>query len=128
MANGEAIAGEIDAAVERLREIAGALRRGDAAAVEGWNDEAREQRRRLAEADLAAGELHELRVSVPNRPGIVAQVALELGRASLNIEDLALAPAPDMKSGAITLWIAGDDAAARAAELIEDLGYPVAEA
>jgi len=128
LANGEAIAGEIDAAVEHLREIAAVLRRGDADALASWNEEAGGQRRRLAEAHLAAGDLHELRVSVPNRPGIVAQVALALGRASLNIEDLALAPAPDMNSGSITLWIAGDDAAARATELIEDLGYPVAEA
>ncbi|MEX2252876.1 MAG: prephenate dehydrogenase/arogenate dehydrogenase family protein [Thermoleophilaceae bacterium] len=128
MANGEAIAAEIDAAVERLAEVAKALRGADADAVRAWNDEARDQRLRLAEAELAAGDLHELRVSVPNRPGIVAQVALALGRASLNIEDLALAPAPDMRSGSITIWIAGDDAAARAVELIDGLGYPVAEA
>jgi prephenate dehydrogenase len=128
MANGDAIAAEIDVAVERLAEVAGVLRSGDAGAIEAWNEEAREQRRRLTEAELAAGDLHELRVSVPNSPGIVAQVALALGRASLNIEDLALAPAPDMRSGSITLWIAGDDAAARATELVESLGYPVAEA
>jgi hypothetical protein len=40
--------------------------------------------------------------------------------------DLALAPAPDMRSGAMTLWIAGDDEAARARELIRELGFPVA--
>ena len=51
---------------------------------------------------------------MPNRPGIVAQLALALGRAGVNIVDMALAPAPDMRSGAITLWIAGDEAAARA--------------
>ncbi len=35
---------------------------------------------------------------MPNRPGIVAQVALELGRAGVNIVDMALAPASDMCS------------------------------
>ena len=64
---------------------------------------------------------------MPNRPGIVAQVALELGKAGVNIADLALAPAPDMRSGAMTLWIAGDGQAARAAALIGELGFPVAE-
>ena len=64
-------------------------------AVVGWNDAARDDRRRLLEADLAGGEVVELRVSVPNRPGVVAEVALALGRASVNIVDMALYPAAD---------------------------------
>ena len=44
----------------------------------------------------------------------------------MNILDMALAPAPDMRSGAVTFWIAGDEAAARAKDLIEELGFPVA--
>ena len=62
---------------------------------------------RLLEADLAGGEVHELRVAVPNRPGVVAEVALALGRAGVNIVDMALYPAPDTRAGAIALWIAG---------------------
>jgi prephenate dehydrogenase len=69
--------------------------------------------------------VHELRLTVPNRPGIVAQVALELGRAGVNIVDMALAPAADMRTGAMTLWIAGDAQARRAFELIGGLGFPV---
>ncbi len=128
VANREAIAAEIDATIERLREAADTLRAGDAGPVTGWNDAAREHRRLLLEADLPEGPVHELRVTVPNRPGIVAQVALELGREGVNIVDLALAPAPDMRSGAMTLWIAGDDQAARAEALIGALGFPVARA
>jgi prephenate dehydrogenase len=127
LANREAIAAEIDETVARLAEVAAALRTGDTPAVEAWNDRARWDRQRLLEADLAGGPVHELRVSVPNRPGIVAQVALALGKAGVNIVDLALAPAPDMRSGAITLWIAGDEESARAEELIGELGFPVAE-
>ena len=83
-------------------------------AVEDWNDRARDDRRALLEAGSAGGPVHELRLTVPNRPGIVAQVALELGRAGVNIVDMALAPASDMRTGAMTLWIAGDaEAAAR---------------
>jgi prephenate dehydrogenase len=128
MANGEAVAGEIEETARRLGEVAAALRAGDADAIATWNDGAAEDRRRLLEADLAGGPVHELRVSVPNRPGIVAQLALALGRGGVNIVDMALAPAPDNRSGAITLWVAGDDAAARAGELIESLGFPVAGA
>jgi hypothetical protein len=52
-------------------------------------------------------------------------VALELGRAGVNIVDMALAPASDMRTGAMSLWIAGDSQAARARELIGALGFPV---
>ena len=93
-----------------------------------WNDAAAEDRRTLLAADHAGGAVHELRLTVPNRPGIVAQVALALGKAGVNIVDMALAPAPDMRSGAMTLWVAGDDQAGRARELIDDLGFPVVQA
>jgi prephenate dehydrogenase len=125
--NAEAIAAEVEAAAARLGEVAALLRAGDPRAVEDWNERAREDRRALLEADLAGGPVHELVLAVPNRPGIVAQVALALGRADVNIVDMALAPAPDMRSGSISLWVAGDAQAERAARLIEELGFPVAE-
>jgi prephenate dehydrogenase len=126
LSNAEAVAEEVDALARGLSEVAGMLRAGDAGALGGWNERAAGDRRRLLEADLAGGRVHELQVSVPNRPGIVAQVALALGRGGVNIADMALAPAPDNRSGAITLWVAGEDAGERAAELIEALGFPVA--
>ena len=125
VANREALAGEIDETVARLQQVAASLRSADADSLSAWNDSAREDRRRLLEADLTGEDVVELRLTVPNRPGIVAQVALALGRADVNIVDLALAPASDNRSGAMTLWIAGDAQATRAAELIEDLGFPV---
>src|SRR3954447_11895667 len=124
MTNRDAIADQIDGVVERLAAVAESLRNANDGALRTWNDAAREDRRRLVEAGLGAGSVTELRLSVPNRPGIVAQVALELGKAGVNIADMALAPAPDMRSGSMTLWIAGDDDAERARRLIEDLGFP----
>jgi prephenate dehydrogenase len=124
-ANRAAIVEEIRAFRQELEAVEERLAGGD---VAGWNDRAREDRRELLEADLAGGRVHELRLTVPNRPGIVAQVALALGKAGVNIVDMALAPAADMRSGAMTLWIAGDAQAARASELIAELGFPVAEA
>jgi prephenate dehydrogenase len=123
-ANRGAIAEEIAAFRAELERVEALLAEGDLA---GWNERAREDRRLLLESDVAGAPLHELRLTVPNRPGIVAQVALELGKAGVNIADLALAPASDMRSGAMTLWIAGDEQAARAGALIGELGFPVAE-
>jgi len=126
--NREAVAAEIDAVVARLGEAAELLRSGDRAGVEAWHEQAGRSRRELVEAEIAAGPLHELRVLVPNRPGIVAELALELGRAGVNIEDMALYPAADMTSGAISLYIAGDEEAARAEGLVRELGHDVSRA
>ena len=126
--NAAAIADEVDDAIRGLEEVSKRLRAGDAGALADWHAAAREERMRLLETGLAEGPVHELVASVPNRPGIVAQVALALGRAGVNIVDMALAPAPDMRSGAITLWVAGDEAAERARSLVEELGFPVAAA
>src|SRR3954471_12636337 len=126
MTNRDAIADEIDDVIDRLQIIVQSFRDADAAAIRAWNDQARDDRRRLLEADLEGDVVSELRLSVPNRPGIVAQVALALGRAGVNIADMALAPAADMRSGSMTLWVAGEDDAVRAKYLIEDLGFPAA--
>jgi prephenate dehydrogenase len=126
--NREAVAAEIDAAVARLGEAAELIRSGEPDAVTAWHAEAGSRRRELIETEIAGGPLHELRVRVPNRPGIVAEIALELGRTGVNIEDMALYPTADMTSGAISLYIAGDDEAARAEKLVRELGHDVSRA
>jgi prephenate dehydrogenase len=128
LANADALIEAIDDATGRLGAVRAALAGGDGEAIAAWNDAAREDRRRLLEGELAGGELTELRVSVPNRPGVVAEVALALGKASINIVDMALYPAPDRSTGYIVLWIAGAERAAQAESLVAGLGLPVARA
>lgn len=123
--NREALAGEIDAVVERLRGAAELLRAGDLEGLGRWHREAAADRRRLVEGELAGGPLSELRVTVANRPGTVAEIALALGRAGVNIEDMALYPAADMQTGAVSLWVAGQAEAERAAGIVRELGYGV---
>ncbi len=121
---GEAIA-ETTAALDAVRR---ALEGRDGEWLREWNERAAADRRRLLEAQLAGGALFELRASVPNRPGVIAQLALELGRAGVNIADMALYPAPDMNEGVVALWIGGEEPARRAQELISGLGFPVTPA
>jgi len=126
LSNADALVAAIDDTVRRLGEVREALAGRDELGVTRWNEAAGEDRRRLLEADLAGGEVVELRVSVPNRPGVVADVALALGRASVNIADMALYPAADNTTGSIALWIAGDADASEAERLIGALGFTVA--
>jgi prephenate dehydrogenase len=124
--NREAVAREVDAVAERLGEAAELLRSGDPDAVGAWHESAGQDRRALLESELAGGPLCELRVSVQNRPGTVAEIALGLGREAVNIVDMALYPAADQRTGAISLWIAGESEAERAAEVVRGLGHRVA--
>jgi prephenate dehydrogenase len=126
--NREAAAAEIDAVIARLSEAAELLRSGDADAIAAWHQAAGDRRRELIDAEIAGGPLHELRVRVPNKPGIVAEIALALGGGGVNIEDMALYPAADMTSGAISLYVAGDEEAERAEELMRKLGHDVSRA
>ncbi len=121
--NRDAVASEIEAVGERLREAAKLIRDGDSEAVGKWHDAAGADRRRLLESDLIGGDLRELRIGVENRPGTVAEIALALGRAQVNIEDMALYPAPDMRTGAISIWVAGEAEADRAATVVRELGH-----
>ncbi len=128
MSNREALVGQLDGTIARLSDVRDALAAGDAEEIVRWNEAAAADRRALLEGELAGGPLYELRASVPNRPGVIAQLALELGRAGVNITDMALYPAPDMTEGVVALWVAGEDPARRAEELVGTLGYPVARA
>ena len=128
MSNRDALAEAIDAFGERLSEVRAALASGDSQAVADWNERARHDHQALLGAGLLGGPVYELRASVPNRPGVIAEIALALGRAGVNIHDMALAPSEDNRQGVIALWIGGEEASARAQQLISELGFPVARA
>ena len=122
-ANRVALGTQIDDLVARLREVRGLLDAdGDLGA---WQARAAEQRAALLEVGLVGGAVREIRASVPNRPGVVAQIALALGRAGINIIDMALAPEPDDRTGVVGLWVGADDAE-RAIGLVAELGFPAA--
>jgi len=122
-ANADAVVAAIDDTIARLREARELIASGEADAVAAWHAAAGADRQRMLEAELVGGPLRELRVVVANRPGTVAELALTLGEAGVNIEDMALHPASDLQSGAITLWVAGDEQAERAAALVRELGH-----
>ncbi len=123
--NREAIADSVEAVARRLDAAAALIRSGEREEIAAWHAAAGEDRRRLLEAERPDGPLLELRVVVANRPGTMAKLALALGEAGVNIEDMALHPAPDMTSGAVSLWVAGAEQAERGAALVRRLGHGV---
>lgn len=125
MSNRDALVPALDEAILRLEHVRDALTAADAEELTRWNDAAASDHQQLMQGHLAEGDLQELRVPVPNRPGVVAQLALELGRVGVNIADLALYPASNMRDGVVALWISGDDNAQRAEQVIAELGFAV---
>jgi prephenate dehydrogenase len=84
-ANGEALAGELDAAIAALGAVRARLAAGEP--LLDWQQGAARDRDALHSA-AAGEELAELRVVVPNRPGVVADIALTLSREGINLADL----------------------------------------
>ena len=128
ISNRDALIDSIDEFARRLADVRATLEAGDRESVTAWNEQARASREAVLGAALVAGGVHELRVSVLNRPGVIAEIALALGEAGVNIIDMALSPSADNRQGVVALWIGGDGNVERALELVAGLGFPVAPA
>jgi prephenate dehydrogenase len=61
------------------------------------------------------------------RPGIVAEIALALGRATIDIVDMGLYPSSG-SHGTVALWIRGRVVAEQAERLVRELGLEVVRA
>jgi hypothetical protein len=109
-----------------VEELERALEARDAGFLARWIGEAAGNRRRLlAEAYPDAGELQRLRVHVPDRPGVLSGITQALGAEKINIEDFELQHLSPERGGTLTVLVAGESEARRAAELLEAQGYSV---
>ena len=79
----------------------------------------------LATPTPTRATLQRLRVHVPDRPGVLAGITQALGAERINIEDFELHHFSPERGGTLTLLVAGEEEAARAAALLEAQGYGV---
>jgi prephenate dehydrogenase len=119
LANREATVAQIDEAIVRLTDARQALVEADRERLLALQTEAASERQALLEAQLGEAVQHELRVLVPNRPGVIAKLALDLGRAGINISDMTLSPL-DAHQGEVAIWVDAQDAE-RASSLLDAL-------
>ncbi|MGD9696887.1 MAG: prephenate dehydrogenase/arogenate dehydrogenase family protein [Thermoleophilia bacterium] len=124
LANRDAVLEAMDAYATRLDEVAAALRRGDREWLLGFVDDAgRARGRLLAAADQGPSAPARVVVAIPNRPGVISEIATALGHAHINIEDLTLRPGPPDGEGELELVVDGPTAAADAVRLVAGRGY-----
>lgn len=127
LTNRDAVLAEVQRHRTDLLDVEEALRGGDRDWLEAFFASAAKGRERLmAVDDSADGESTRVVVEVPNRPGVLSEIATALGHAHINIDDLHLVPArADEPFGSLELVINGPDAAKRAAEMIAARGFRV---
>jgi prephenate dehydrogenase len=124
--NADALAAALAEHRRRVEQVERALGEGDAGFLARWIAEASGNRRRmLAEAYEQPGALQRLRVHVPDRPGVLAGITQALGAERINIEDFELQHMSRERGGTLTVLVAGETEAGRAAEVLEAQGYNV---
>jgi len=124
--NAQELTGALTEHRRRIEQVERALAAGDAGFLARWIAEASGNRRRmLVEAFTDPGALQQLRVHVPDRPGVLAGITQALSAERINIEDFELHHFSPERGGSLTILVAGESEAARAAALLEAQGYGV---
>jgi prephenate dehydrogenase len=124
--NAEALRASLAEHRRGLEQVENALESGDAGFLARWIGEAARNRRgMISEAYGDPGELHRLRVHVPDRPGVLAGITQALGAERINIEDFELQHVSAERGGTLTVLVSGEGEAERAAALLEAQGYGV---
>ena len=124
--NAVAIAETLAEHRRRIEQLESALAAGDAGYLARWIGEAAGNRRRMLEVAYPdPSTLHQLRVHVPDRPGVLAAITQALGAERINIEDFELKHASPERGGVLHMLVAGAREAERAAALLDEQGYGV---
>jgi prephenate dehydrogenase len=109
-----------------VEDLERALASGDAGWLARWIGEAAGNRRTLLdEAYRDVGALQRVRVHVPDRPGVLSGITQALGAEQINIEDFELQHMSPDRGGTLSVLVAGEEEARRAAALLEAQGYSV---
>jgi len=120
--NRDAVLGALDAYLAGLRHARDIVAAGDREALRALLDRARAARRNLPVGISMATKLVELRIPVPDRPGVHAAVTTLAGRLGVNVADVEIAHSDEGGAGVLVLIVAADDAGGFQAGL-HDLGY-----
>jgi prephenate dehydrogenase len=107
--NRAAIVEVLDRLVASLQEVRGAVADGDRASLLSMLETARVARTNLPARAAHPEELVEMRVPVPDRPGVLAEVTTLAGELNVNIADLEIAHSAEGERGVLVLVV---DAAA----------------
>jgi prephenate dehydrogenase len=105
VANREEIVAALDGYLEALREVRALVDRRDRDGLLDLLERARAARRRLPVGGAPGEPLVELRVPVPDRPAVLAEVTTLAGTMGINISDLDIAHSVEGGGGVLVLLL-----------------------
>jgi prephenate dehydrogenase len=127
LANRDAIVAALDDYVEELGRVREIVAGGERAALLDMLEQARAARRSLPMGIAVEETMFELRIPVPDREGVIAEVTTLAAREGVNIADLEIAHSLEGRQGVLVLVVASRGLDAFVAAL-EEHGYHVSRA
>lgn len=124
VANREAILRALNDFSARIDDVRGMIESSDRAGLLGMLDASRNARRSLPVGASLAGPLSELRIPIPDRPGVLAEITAAASALGVNISDIETTHSPEGDRGVVVLLVRSDDAPTLEARLQES-GYRV---
>jgi prephenate dehydrogenase len=123
--NRDAILTALDAYLEALGAARKLVASGDRAGLDALLARASAARRNLPVGAAVAGDLVELRIPIPDRPGVMGEVLTLAGRLGVNVADIEVAHSLEGGAGVLVVIVAASDAEGYEAGL-HDAGYRTA--
>lgn len=120
--NRNAIASTLGRLLDALAEMRDMVVAGDRPGLLSVLERARSARVSLPSRAAGAGAMVEIRVPVPDRPGVLAEVTTLLGELDVNIDDLEIAHSVEGERGVLVL-VVGEQALDRARAALTDRGF-----
>jgi prephenate dehydrogenase len=112
VANRDAIVAGLDDYLAALQQVRALVAGADRGGLLDLLERARAARRNLPVGMPADAELVELRVRVPDQPGVLAEVTVAAGELGINIVDVEIAHSVEGASGVLVLVVPADGATA----------------
>ncbi|HEY7135852.1 MAG TPA: prephenate dehydrogenase, partial [Acidimicrobiia bacterium] len=106
LANRDAIVGALDRYLDELTRVRAIVAAGDRTDLLELLESARAARRNLPTGIPADTTMFELRIPVPDREGVIAEVSTLAARFAVNISDLEIAHSLEGRSGVLVLVVA----------------------
>ena len=121
-ANSDAILGTLDELVGQLSAMREQVATGDRAWLLEVLQNAATARRSLPKAAVRPERLAEVRIPVPDRPGVLAEITTLAGSLAVNISDLEIAHSAEGERGVLVL-VVGAESVQDLQEGLADRGY-----
>jgi prephenate dehydrogenase len=122
--NADSIVPTVRAFAQELIAVADAVEAKNDTAVADLFEQARSARQALP-AKSGVGDLVEVRIDIPDRPGVLADVTTTVGELGVNIEDLSIDHAADGGHGVLSLFVRSDAPRSELLDALRSLGLVV---